>query len=824
MQIKGIFYFITILLAVSSCSSVKYVDDGSLLLNKVEVKVVGNYDDINVGQLKSYVRQKGNSRWFSSVKIPLATYSLSGRDTSRWVNRMLRSIGEAPVLFDSIGAQRSCEDLRLALRNMGYMDAQVEMTPRMRGPKKMDAVYLLYPGEPYYVRHFNYDIRDSIVAQIISDNTNGKTFIQDGMRFNVNSLNDERKRITDLLTDRGYHKFHKDYITFRADSSIGNKTFDLSLILHQYVAGRDSLSLHPRYIVNSISYSSGHPSDRLIPLRRSVLAANTAIKDGDYFSSSALRKTYNQFGRLQAVKYTKSRFAENENSRLRDCNIQLITNKPHSISFEPEGTNTAGDLGAAFAITYQNRNLFKGSEVFNLQLRGAYEAIRGLEGYKNQDFIEYSVESSLSFPRIIAPKFLTNIIGNRYDARSEVSVMYDLQNRPEYHRRVLSMAWKYKWSNEGHHDRYQIDLLDINYLFMPWISDTFRKDYLEDDTNRNAILRYNYENLLIMKWGVGYNYNNGRYAIKANVETSGNLLNLCSGLLNFEKNEQGQYQVFGIAYAQYAKADFDFTNNISFDYNNQLIFHVGFGIAYPYGNSTILPFEKRYFSGGANSVRGWSVRELGSGKFKGTDGNIDFINQTGDMKLDLNVEYRAHLFWKMNGALFVDAGNIWTIRNYEDQPGGQFKFSEFWKQIAVGYGIGFRMNFDYFILRFDLGMKAVNPSYEIDGGGQFPLGKPKFSRDITFHLLLLSCRSTIVNVFSSTMRPLLHKESARRKLFAVTVTTAESSKHSQSSTVTVAPSSCIRSSSRSASVMFDASYLNHFLLLSSTIVWAFTRS
>ena len=733
MQIKGIFYFITILLAVSSCSSVKYVDDGSLLLNKVEVKVVGNYDDINVGQLKSYVRQKGNSRWFSSVKIPLATYSLSGRDTSRWVNRMLRSIGEAPVLFDSIGAQRSCEDLRLALRNMGYMDAQVEMTPRMRGPKKMDAVYLLYPGEPYYVRHFNYDIRDSIVAQIISDNTKGKTFIQDGMRFNVNSLNDERKRITDLLTDRGYHKFHKDYITFRADSSIGNKTFDLSLILHQYVAGRDSLSLHPRYIVNSISYSSGNPSDSLIHLRRSVLAANTAIKDGDYFSSSALRKTYNQFGRLQAVKYTNISFAENENSRLLDCNIQLITNKPHSISFEPEGTNTAGDLGAAFAITYQNRNLFKGSEVFNLQLRGAYEAIRGLEGYKNQDFIEYSVESSLSFPRIIAPKFLTNIIGNRYDARSEVSVMYDLQNRPEYHRRVLSMAWKYKWSNEGHHDRYQIDLLDINYLFMPWISDTFRKDYLEDDTNRNAILRYNYENLLIMKWGVGYNYNNGRYAIKANVETSGNLLNLCSGLLNFEKNEQGQYQVFGIAYAQYAKADFDFTNNISFDYNNQLIFHVGFGIAYPYGNSTILPFEKRYFSGGANSVRGWSVRELGPGKFKGTDGNIDFINQTGDMKLDLNVEYRAHLFWKMNGALFVDAGNIWTIRNYEDQPGGQFKFSEFWKQIAVGYGIGFRMNFDYFILRFDLGMKAVNPSYEIDGGEQFPLVKPKFSRDFTFH-------------------------------------------------------------------------------------------
>ena len=733
MQIKGIFYFFSILLTVSSCSSVKYVDDDSLLLNKVEVKVVGKYDDINAGQLKSYVRQKGNSRWFSSMKIPLATYSLSGRDTSRWVNRMLRSIGEPPVLFDSVESRRSCEDLRLALRNLGYMDARVEMVTRMRGTKKMDAVYTLYPGEPYNVRHINYDIRDSIVAQILANDGEDKRLIKDGMRFNVNSLNNERKRITDLLTDCGYHKFHKDYITFRADSGIGNKTFDLSLILHQYVAGRDSLSLHPRYVVNSIRYSSGNPSDSVVHLRPGVLAANTAIKEGDYFSSSALRKTYNQFGRLQAVKYTNISFEETEGSPLLDCNIQLITNKPHSISFEPEGTNTAGDLGAAFAISYQNRNLFKGSEVLNVQLRGAYEAIRGLEGYKNQDFIEYSVESSLSFPRIIAPHFLTNIIGHRYDARSEVSLMYDMQNRPEYHRRVLSMAWKYKWSNEGHHDRYQIDLLDINYLFMPWISDTFRKDYLEDDTNRNAILRYNYENLLIMKWGVGYNYNNGRYAIKANVETSGNLLNLCSGLFNFEKNDQGQNKVFGIAYAQYAKADFDFTNNISFDYNNQLILHFGFGIAYPFGNSTILPFEKRYFSGGANSVRGWSVRELGPGKFKGTDGNIDFINQTGDMKLDLNVEYRAHLFWKMNGALFVDAGNIWTLRNYEDQPGGQFKLSEFWKQIAVGYGIGFRMNFDYFILRFDLGMKAVNPAYEIDCGEQFPFVKPNFSRDFTFH-------------------------------------------------------------------------------------------
>ena len=187
-----------------------------------------------------------------------------------------------------------------------------------------------------------------------------------------------------------------------------------------------------------------------------------------------------------------------------------------------------------------------------------------------------------------------------------------------------------------------------------------------------------------------------------------------------------------LAFAQYAKADIDLTRNVRLDYNNELVFHFDLGVAYPYGNSTILPFEKRYFSGGANSVRGWSVRSLGPGKFVGTDGRIDFINQTGDMKLDMNVEYRAKLFWKFGGALFVDAGNIWTLRDYPDQPGGQFQFSEFWKQLAVSYGLGLRLNFDYFIVRFDMGMKAVNPAYETRRE-HLPLLYPKLSRDFAFH-------------------------------------------------------------------------------------------
>jgi outer membrane protein assembly factor BamA len=267
---------------------------------------------------------------------------------------------------------------------------------------------------------------------------------------------------------------------------------------------------------------------------------------------------------------------------------------------------------------------------------------------------------------------------------------------------------------------------------MPWISETFKTDYLDNANSRNAILRYNYEDLFIMKVGGGMTYNDGSNVLRTSLETAGNLLHGISSMSHASKNSDGQYTLFNIAYAQYIKGDIDYTHLFVFDSHNQLALHGRLGLAYPYGNSTVLPFEKRYFSGGANSVRGWSVRGLGPGSYKGTDGRIDFINQTGDIKLDLNAELRSWLFWKIYGALFLDAGNIWTFREYEEQPGGQFRLNEFYKQIAVAYGLGLRFNFDYFIVRFDMGMKAINPAYETDKE-HWAIIHPRLSRDFSFH-------------------------------------------------------------------------------------------
>ena len=720
------------------------VPEGEYILNKVEVK--SDSAAYDAGALKQYVRQKEKPKLFSLFNNPFS---------------------KKPVVYDELQAQLSCRDLLTAMQNQGFMHAGVSLHTEIHGEEKTDSLanksrkkapkvdvtYMLHPGEPFYIGKVEYDIEDKNIEQILKLDEPENQKLKPGMRFTVDALDAERKRIANLLLNDGYFRFNKDFIQFSADTIAGQKDIAVTLNLLKYKANSSAPETdHPRYEIRNINYLS-NDSDR-IHLRHRVLLNATAMEEGKPYSASALQRTYNNFARLQAVKYTNISFKEVTDAqmdnvsdsksdsksdsisdstvnRLLDCNIQISTNKPSNISFQPEGTNTAGDLGAAASLTYTNRNLFRGSEQLSIELRGAYEAITGLEGYQDQNYQEYSVEGKVVFPRFMAP-FLSKNFRRRQTANSELSVSWDLQNRPEFHRRVFSTAWRYRWTEPRHHLAWRFDLLDLNYVYMPWISETFKRDYLDDADNRNAILRYNYEDLFIMKIGFGLTYSDGVDAFRLNVESAGNLLDGFSRALRFKTNAHGQSTFLNIAYAQYAKFDFDYTHLFRFDDRNALALHADLGVAYPYGNSTVLPFEKRYFSGGANSVRGWGVRELGPGGYKGNDGRIDFINQTGDLKFDLNAEYRTSLFWKFEGALFVDAGNIWTLRNYADQPNGQFRFDKFYKQIAAAYGMGIRLNFDYFILRFDMGMKAINPAYE-SGDEHWAIIHPKFSRDFAFH-------------------------------------------------------------------------------------------
>lgn len=437
-------------------------------------------------------------------------------------------------------------------------------------------------------------------------------------------------------------------------------------------------------------------------------------------------------------------------SALLDADIRVTRQKPHSVRAELEGTNTSGDLGAAVVLSYSNRNLFRGSEQFSLKVRGAYEAITGLEGYSDANYFEYGIESSVHFPGHRLPFSRRS---RRLKATSSLTFMFDSQDRPEFHRRVFTGEWTYRWTSPRHAGlQHRLSPVSLNYIFMPWISGTFRRDYLDGEDARYSILRTSYENLFLMNAAYTLTYNSALnrerlsggtpfstsaplskgWQLKFTIETAGNLLYALSNLTGAHRNENGQFQYLNNVYSQYVKTEIDFAKLTLIDERNTFAFHAFFGIAVPYGNTSVIPYEKRYFAGGANSMRGWGVRSLGPGNRAPRDGKVDFVNQTGNMKLDLSIEWRTKLFWKLGGAFFIDAGNVWNTRTYPDDDGGKIDFKHLYRQIAVSYGLGLRLNFDYFVLRFDAGMKAINPAFPT-GRDHFPIIHPRFSRDFAFH-------------------------------------------------------------------------------------------
>ncbi len=724
-----------------SCSSERHLAEGEYLLDKISI--TSDTTRVQTSMLSGYLLQQPNTSWVSLVKLPLGIYLMSSPKSNSKFLRFLRRMGEAPVVYDSLQAERGRVRMQDALFNMGYLHANIDMQA-VRHKHKVRLHYNLSPGPRYYVDSLSVQVSDTVIAREIRSMPSA-SLLHHGMPFDANVLNQERSRITNYLADRGYYAFNRDFIRFHADTTSLSNKVRLRMTVSDFTdPTTKETHRHSRYRIGNVSYTYDRSTGSPIWLRDAVLKRSSALAEGNTYRESDLSDTYRRFNNLEAISATNVRLTPNrQDSTILDADILLIPARLGSIQLGLDGTNTAGDLGAAVNISYQNRNVFHGSEVFTLKARTAFEAIRGLKGYADQNYLEYSIEAGLQFPDLLIP-FVPREVRRKYNAGSEFSLMFSSQNRPEFHRRVLTAAWKYRWSRPAARHQHRLDLLDINYVFMPWISDTFYDTYINNPESRNAIIAYNYQNLFIVRLGYKYQYSsvglntplgiygkNG-YTIRFSAETAGNLVGGLCSLFGSKRNEQGERTLFNVAYAQYAKVDFDICRSIRLSRRTSLALHFALGVACPYGNSTILPYEKRYFSGGANSVRGWSVRELGPGSFRGNDGKIDFINQTGDIKLDMNVELRTHLFWKLDGALFIDAGNIWTIRDYKDQPGGQFRWDTCWEQIALSYGLGLRLDLNYFLLRFDAGMKAINPAYQ-EKKLHYPLLYPNFNRDFTFH-------------------------------------------------------------------------------------------
>ncbi len=756
--------------ALSGCSTTRHVPEGGFLLDHVRINVDNDSlapEKIKPSDLSNYLRQQPNHKVLGFWNFQLHTYSLSGRDSTKWYNKWLRRLGRPPVIYSQTSTDQSIRQLRLALINRGYMNPQVEIDTTQRiAKKKIDLTYNVYPGLPHTVGSINYEYADSAVGQIIASDA-GNFTLHTGDRLDRNLLDAERTRLTNMLHDRGYYSFVKDFITFTADTTLNDRNVDLTMKVRNPSNG----NAHPVYRIADVIFEPDYdpgaktianldtiayknilvtydPDDSGPYLKPQVLWDNNFIEPGGVYSAEAVTRTYEALSRLGVVRSASivmrdATMQPTDSVKWLNAVVRLTRNPKQGISVELEGTNSEGDLGCGVGLTYQHRNLFHASEQFSIKARGSYESLSGnLEGLINNHYTEAGAEIALTLPQFRAP-FIKRSFSRKVLASTEYSLNFNFQERPEYTRVIAGAGWKYKWNSRNNKSRKVFDLLDISYVYLPRST----LNFLDEIAPSNPLLRYSYEDHFIMRMGFSYFRTNKAansmiavpgqprrlqrniFTLRTSVESAGNLLYGISSAIGQRRSDK-TYKIFGIQYAQYVKGEVDYMRAHYFDSRSSLAFHAGLGVGVPYGNSTMLPFEKRFYAGGANGVRGWGVRTLGPGRYDSRNSVSAFINQCGDIRFDLSIEYRVKLFWVFEGAAFIDAGNIWTIKNYENQPNGQFHFDSFYKELAWAYGLGLRLDFNYFLLRFDLGMKAYNPAI---GQQPWPLTHPSWHRDATFH-------------------------------------------------------------------------------------------
>ena len=726
-----------------SCSPVKFVPENKYLISKVQVET--DNQNLNKETAKSLIKQKENYKILGFLKFHLLLYNLSSKKkTEDWLKR----IGEPPQIYDEDLSEHSEDQLRQYAYSKGYFRAGVSSTVIFKENKrKVILNYKLLTGEQYNIKRINYQIKDTVL-QALYFNSSLKSEINEGDAFDIEKLEKHQSEIVKHFRNNGYYYFSKDDIKFIADSSVYPKQVLVDLLIRPSKNNQtDTLKVFQPFYLNRFYFSilpgnspvtlsrdsAGIFSDTLtwgnntlyqnkhVTYPPSLFNRTIKLKKGDLYNNSEVESAFNAFNRLRQFRFVDIQFKEVpavKDTNLLDCFIRLAPLNKQSTSFDIEGTNTAGNFGVAGNVTYMHRNLFRGAEVFQLSFLGGIERLEKLnEGVHNYfNTTEFGVESSLMIPKLLGPgNFISDF--ERFLPKTVFALGYNYQRRPEYTRTINTFKFGYDWKSteELRHvwnlvDYNKINVFDYDPEFIDGIKDLYIKSSFTDHLifAMNYSLIYNNQKMSTIK---DYSY------VRLNIESSGNILWAISELTNRGKyqevdtlgNVQAEYyKVFKTRFAQYVKSDIEYRRGFSIDKYNSIASRAFLGVGIPYGNFDVLPFEKKYFTGGANGIRAWPVRSLGPGTYKASP--EEYPNQTADIKLEGNIEYRFKLISLLEGALFLDAGNIWAINEKDNREGAQFKFSKFYRQIALGTGAGLRFDMSYFILRLDFGVKLRDPS------------------------------------------------------------------------------------------------------------------
>ena len=747
-----------------SCSPVKFVPEDKYLISKVKVEV--DNQNMNKESAKSLIKQKENYKILGFLKFHLLLYNLSSKKkTDDWLKR----IGEPPQIYDEDLSKRSEDQLKEYAYSKGYFRASVSSDVSYKEKKRKTVInYRLKTGEQYIIRGINYQIRDSSL-QTLYFNSALKSEIKEGDAFDIEAIEKHQLNIVKLYRDNGYFYFSKDDVKFIADSSVHEKQVFVDLLIRPAKNSQiDSAKVFQPFYLNNF-FISVLPGNSPVTVGRDSVGVfsdtitwdnftlyqtkqvtyppalfnrTMRLNKGMLYRNAEVESAFNAFSRLRQFRFVDIQFREvnsANDTNLLDTYIRLAPLNKQATSFDIEGTNTSGNFGIAGNVTYTHRNLFRGAEVFQLSFLGGIERIEqlnnGVPNYFNTR--EFGVESSLMIPKLLGPgNFISDF--ERFLPKTVITLGYNYQKRPEYTRTISTLKFGYDWKSTEDL-RHTWNLLDYNkvnvYDYDPKFIDGIQDLYIKSSFTDHLIFAMNYsfifsnQRLNTIK---DYTY------VRFNIESSGNLLWVLSKITNRNKFQavdslgnfqSGYYKVFDTRFAQYVKSDIEYSRGFSIDKFNSVVTRAFFGIGLPYGNFDVLPFEKKYFSGGANGIRAWPVRSLGPGTYKASP--EEYPNQTADIKLEANLEYRFHLISFIEGTLFLDAGNIWAINEKDNRSGAQFRLNQFYRQIAFGTGTGLRFDMSYFILRLDLGMKLRDPS-ETENKGWIPGNRSYTSRDFNF--------------------------------------------------------------------------------------------
>ncbi len=727
---------------VAGCRTNKYVPEKEYLLSKVTIRIDNKTIDKNT--LKTYQKQKPNTRIFGFWKFHLGLYNLSSKKKE---NNWLKRIGEAPVIYDPFLTEKTRQEFERFMHNKGYYNAVVKDSTLLMTNRKAEVYYSIISNQPYQIHSYETVIKDDSLRKELGKQDN-ESLIKPNSLFDSDLLGSETQRLLRKLQNDGYYKATKNIFYYEADSTKKGHGVDLKMVIEKESLGDTingvSKMNHERYTfrnfyyLNEIDIQSSLFSDNGVVdntkkdtlwighhcfvykgkrrLKTDLLMNANHLADKGYYSSELVDRTYNEYFALRLFKLVNIRFVETgqndaQGNPMLDCYIQLTPGMSQSYSASIEGTNSLGNFGIAGNLGYQHKNLFRGGEIFDLQFLAATQKQSYGVGDSATTFnsVETGVDAKITVPKFIAPFFKSNFF--QYSTpQTFFNISYNYQKRPDYTRTIARSAFGYQWKSSDY-TTHRVNLLDINLVKMFALDSAFLSRI------ENLYIRSSYIDHSITAFNYAYTYStqtqkkSDYVVLKYNIETAGNVLYAINQALNRSKfiSEGGtinQYHIFNTPFAQYVKFDLEYRKGwMDWKYNGIAIRAFG-GAAFAYGNSDQIPFERKYFSGGANGIRAWPIRTLGPGSYRSNPN--EFPNQSGDIKLEANAEYRFKIIDPLEGAFFFDMGNIWSVR--DNRQGAEFKLNKFYKEIALGTGFGFRYDFSYVILRLDLGVKMHDPS------------------------------------------------------------------------------------------------------------------